>query len=328
MSDDEATLPGLDHVELRPPISLDSHRVRALEYAARREQNPNDFDMALSARVFAQVSLPYREPVMGTRYWERRNGDTVLTVRPALLTDADGEKREAFPFGLLPRHALTWMATEAARTQSPDLMLGKSMSEFMAKLDLAKNGQNAKRLTEGLRRLFGAQVSVDARTEYTDGTMIENGYFSIAKHSRLWSSNSNEPGVWDQTITLSQDFYNSVLASPVPLDLNAIKALGKSPLRYDLYLWLTHRMSYLNEVSRVTWEQLNTQFGSQYSKLAKFKFEFLEHLDIVKIVYPDLNVEVDSRYLILKPSKTHVPMISGAKRSKLVLAGDKDFNVS
>jgi hypothetical protein len=327
MSDDE-TLPGLDHVELRPVPRLGAERVRALEFAARQEQNPEDFDLALSARVFAQVSLPYREPAVGTRFWERRNGETVLTVRPALLDEADGTKREAFPFGLLPRHALTWMATEAVRTDSPELHLGRSMSEFMAKLDLAKNGQNAKRLTEGLRRLFGAQVSVGSVTEYDNGTMVENGYFQIAKRSRLWASNDDEPGVWDQRITLAHDFFESVRAAPVPIDLNAIKALGKSPQRYDMYLWLTHRMSYLNEISRVTWEQLNTQFGSQYSKLAKFKFEFLEHLDIVKIVYPDLNVEVDSRYLILKPSKTHVPMIPGAKRSKLILAGDKDFKVS
>lgn len=325
---EEPTLPGLDHTELRPAISLDSHRARAIEYASRRERNPDDFDMALSARVFAQVSLPYREPAAGTEYWERRNGNTVLTVRPALLFEKDGPRRIAFPFGLLPRHTLTWMATEAFRTKDPTLELGDSMSEFMAKLDLAKNGQNAKRLTEGMRRLFGAQVSVDNIAEVEGGSAIQTGYFQIATSTQLWYSENAEPGRWTSKVTLSDEFYKSILEAPVPLDLNAIKALGKSPLRYDLYLWLTHRMSYLREPSRITWEQLYFQFGSQFSKLAKFKFEFLEHLDIVKIIYPDLNVEVDPRYLILKPSNTHVPMVAGAKRSKLILSGDQQNTAS
>ena len=35
------------------------------------------------------------------------------------------------PFGNLPRLLLAWISTEAVKTQSRELVLGKSLSEFM-----------------------------------------------------------------------------------------------------------------------------------------------------------------------------------------------------
>jgi hypothetical protein len=303
------------------PIVMSSSRVKAINYAASQELATAEPDLAFSARVFAQVSLPYREPKQ-VDYWERRNGDTVLTVRPALLVEPDGSRRTAFPFGLIPRHALTWMATEALRTNSPELELGRSMTSFMKKLDLAHNGQNAKRLTEHLRRLFGSQLTVDGLAVDENGHGAYTEWFQLAESVQLWFSDNDQPGLWSSRVKLSDQFFKSIIDHPVPLDLNAVKALGKSPLRLDLYLWLTHRMSYLETTSRVSWVQLNGQFGSQYAQIPKFKHEFIKHLDLVKIVYPGLNVEVTDDYLILRRSNTHIPQLPGARRSRLKLLGD------
>ncbi len=38
------------------------------------------------------------------------------------------------PFGNLPRLILAWLSTEVVRTQSRELVLGKSLSEFMRTL--------------------------------------------------------------------------------------------------------------------------------------------------------------------------------------------------
>ena len=47
---------------------------------------------------------------------------------------AGGENR--LPFGNLPRLLLAWVCSEAVRTQSRDLVLGRSLYEFMHKLGL------------------------------------------------------------------------------------------------------------------------------------------------------------------------------------------------
>ena len=313
-----------DAVPLKP-IEVSRSKAKILNFAASQELNPEERDIGFSARVFAQVSLPYRDPKTA-EFWERKNGNTTLTVRPALLRKDDGTRYTAFPFGLIPRHALTWMATEAYMTKSPELELGRSMNAFMQKLDMAHNGQNAKRLTEHLRRLFGSQLSVEGLAVTDTGHGSVTQYFQIADAVQLWFSDSEEkgnPGLWSSRVTLSEQFYRSIVDAPVPLDLNAMRALGSSPMKLDLYLWLSYRMSYLEDSTRIKWETLNAQFGSQYTRLRAFKEKFLENLTDVRIVYPDLNVEVTPDYLILRRSRTPIPKLSNKRSSSLKLAGDK-----
>ena len=44
------------------------------------------------------------------------------------------------PFGTLPRLLLAWVCSEAVRTQRRDLVLGRSLYEFMHKLGLDDQG--------------------------------------------------------------------------------------------------------------------------------------------------------------------------------------------
>lgn len=39
---------------------------------------------------------------------------------------------------------------------------------------------------------------------------------------------------------LGEDFFKMVTASPVPVDMRALRALKRSPLALDLYAWLTY----------------------------------------------------------------------------------------
>jgi hypothetical protein len=292
------------------PFQLSRQTIRALDFATQQEQGEAD-NIGFSARVWAQVSLPYNDPG-DVPYWERRNGLVSLTMRPALLTRPDGTRYEAYAYGLLPRKALTWIASEAVRTQDPVLTLGPSMNSFMAKIGLAHGGRDARLLTDQLQRLFGSQLSVQGLTVGTDeGHGEVTKYFSIAEQVQLWFSKNGEldesnDGLWSSQVTLSSPFFRSIVESPLPVNLDALAALGRSPLRHDMYLWFTYRMYGLRKSTRIKWSVLNHQFGGQYAEPRQFKAQFLKHLPIVKIVYPELNVSVFPDYLELHPSPTHV----------------------
>ena len=43
------------------------------------------------------------------------------------------------PYGNIPRLLLAWVCTEAVRTQSRELVLGRSVAEFMRKLGIYHN---------------------------------------------------------------------------------------------------------------------------------------------------------------------------------------------
>ena len=68
------------------------------------------------------------------------------------------------PYGTLPRLLLAWVCTEAVRTQSRELVLGRSLYEFMRKLGMKDRSGGARgdrtRLRNQMDRLFAAQVSL------------------------------------------------------------------------------------------------------------------------------------------------------------------------
>jgi hypothetical protein len=40
---------------------------------------------------------------------------------------------------------------------------------------------------------------------------------------------------------LSTEFYNEIVAHPVPADLEAAKALSSAPAALDLFMWISYR---------------------------------------------------------------------------------------
>lgn len=301
-------------------LRISRDRLKALNFATSQEVGESDPLVGYSARVWAQVSLPYRDPG-NVPFWERQNGSVALTMRPALLHRPDGTRYEAFAYGLLPRHALTWIASEAVRTDSPVLELGTSMSHFMSKIGLAKGGRDAKRLTEQLQRLFGSQLSVRGLAINETGHGEVTKYFQIADQVQLWFSkqeqlDGNNRGLWNSEVVLSDAFFRSIVDAPVPVNLEAMRALGSSPMRLDIYLWATYRVYNLTRTTRIKWLDLNYQFGGQYESIRQFRAQFLKNLTDVKLVYPALNVEATRDYLILRPSPPHV---TPTKRRKVLV---------
>ena len=70
------------------------------------------------------------------------------------------------PFGNLPRLLLAWVCTEAVRTQSRELVLGRSLSEFMRKLDVISSDSGGSwgirtRLKNQMDRLFSSHDFAD-----------------------------------------------------------------------------------------------------------------------------------------------------------------------
>ena len=82
---------------------------------------------------------------------------------------------------------------------------------------------------------------------------------------------------------------------PVPIDMNILKALKRSSLGLDLYLWVTHRTFTLKRPMRLSWACLYHQFGVDPSKADDkrtaddFRKDCLRELIKIKTAWPDLN---------------------------------------
>ena len=70
----------------------------------------------------------------------------------------------------------------------------------------------------------------------------------------------------ESKIELGEDFFTEIIRCPIPIDLNTLRAMKRSPLGLDLYLWLTYRTFGLKRPLRLTWPLLYRQFGIDPSR--------------------------------------------------------------
>ena len=213
-------------------------------------------DLGFMARLLALCSLPRTNPRDREKYI-RRNGPYKLILH------AGGDPAR-LPFGNLPRLLLAWVCSEAVRTQRLDLVLGRSLYEFMRKLGLedrsgSPRGDRA-RLKNQMRRLFTCSVQL----VYAEGDheLIVSSF--VAERAEFWwlVARPDAPSLWDSKIELGEKFFEEIIRHPVPLDINILRSLKRSPLGLDLYFWLTYRTFTLKAPLTLSWRQLYKQFGA------------------------------------------------------------------
>ena len=263
-----------------------------------------DAELGYMARLLALCSLPRTNPGNRLQYI-RRNGPYTLS-----MTATGGTAK--LPFGHLPRLLLAWVTTEAVRTQSRELALGNSLSEFMRKLDIySTDGKAHKRLRNQMERLFKAAIVLEY--EGPDESVRVGSLVTDRMH--LWwnERRPDDRSLWESTIELGEKFFEEIIRHPVPLDLHVLKAVKRSSLGLDLYLWLVYRTFALKGPMRLSWKALYRQFGVDPAKASDprtvdyFRSDCLRELVKIKTAWPGLQYRTDHGVLVLSPSLPCIP---------------------
>lgn len=303
------------------------------EYAAIRGQDAwaaNTAGFLPSALV--QASLPYRNPG-DIPVFRKTNGNVSLLIKPGdgivNQTAFDKAGREyiehiavsyGYPYGSIPRLLLAWITTQAMTTRQRELQLGKNLSHFMSLLGIhnVTGGSTGSigRLKDQTNRLLSAHITlVRHKASFNDTSLVSRplqitSQNAIQDDSAIWDTDlqcHKKRDPFGSVITLSQDFFDELLANPVPLDFRALKLLRASPLALDTYAWLTWSMFKLKREAMIDWGALFRQFGSSGSE-RKFKENFRSALRHVLAVYPEARVVAGPAGILLRPSPTHVPI--------------------
>ncbi len=259
--------------------------------------------------ALVQVTMPHSRPAREQTTFVRRNGafSLALMAHPQI----------GLPYGSLPRLLMSYLTTEAVRMKSREIVLGKSMSEFMANLHEVPTGGrwgSISRVKDQTMRLLSASIACT----YSEPEGMSGLNLAVADSYKLWWNplNPDQLSSVGNSVTLGERFFDEVISRPVPIDLRALIALKKSPLALDLYVWLTYRMSYLRRATVIPWPALAAQFGADYTRLRSFRAAFLNQLKAVLVIYPRARVHTDNSIgLTISPSPTHIPVIRRRARA-------------
>lgn len=268
-----------------------------------REAEP---DLGFMARMLALCSLPRTNPGRRKEY-VRGNGPFTLVMSAGGLNK--------LPYGNLPRLLLAWVTTEAVRTQRRELVLGRSLSEFMRKLDIYSTSGGTSggrtRLRNQMHRLFNTSIQLI----YEDGHSSASMSSFVADRTEFWwdPKQPNVPVLWDSKIELGEKFFQEIISSPVPLNTNILKAIRRSPLGLDLYMWLNYRLFGMKNPLKLKWRDLYRQFGAHPSKatnkrtVGDFRKKCLRELKKIKIAWEGFDYELIRGALVLLPAPPSVP---------------------
>lgn len=283
--------------------------VRALAKEADRAVKAGKPDYLPAA--LCQVGLP-RSPVEG-RTFERRSGNVTLQVEAGSVFDGKGFKPLFVPYGIRPRLALVHITTQAVITKSRTVDVGASVNAFLTELGLDNGGKGYQQM----RQQMAALAVCTLRLGRFETRAMGDGEADFAvtlnaqpfRQFEAWIDNGGrQPSLWPTEVQLTEDFFESIRNTAVPLEHGALSKLSHSALALDIYTWLAHRLWRVRKGgSRISWAALQEQFGTEYKDRKPFKRQFRIRLAEALAAYPEAKVEEIAGGIMLHASPTPIP---------------------
>ena len=261
--------------------------------------------------VLCQVGLPRARTE--ARSFQRSSGKAAIEIEAGKLYKRGKLVPAPLPYGAKPRLVLLHLCAEAVRTRNPDIQVGRSAREFLGRLGLDNGGHEYARFRAQMEALAACRMTLGMSVGDKDITINTQ---PISRFEAWMQHDGQSLGLWPGSMTLSGEFYATLLEHAVPLDPRAVHGLQKSALALDLYAWLAHRLCRVRKPDgvRLSWANLRQQFGQEYSCAKDFKKEVRAALLKVCAAYPDARISEEVGGLRLYASPTPVPKLQGVVR--------------
>jgi hypothetical protein len=204
------------------------------------------------------------------------------------------------PYGSYARFILLFLQSEAIRTGSREIELGRSMRVWLGCMGLSIGGMTYKKVNEQARRISGCSLTFFADRQ---GAQIKSRGGFVKTEITMTDVVEDQPTLWQDRVLLDEDFYRALREHPVPLSETALRAIGARSLVIDIYIWLAYRLHALKKDVEVGWPSLYSQFGAGVGRIRGFRKYFIECLAIATAAYPEARVEIGERGVILRPSR-------------------------
>lgn len=254
------------------------------------------------------MSLPTKRPKDETAPILREDGKYALAINPRpVLQNIDGKpvlRSLGVPYGAYPRVALIYLLSQAVTKRSRDVYLGRNFTEWMRRLGYQTVSYGprgtANRMREQVDRLLACEWQIR-----WDGTEADDNAFAVrdVKISNEYAGSLDRNGAFAREIRMSEVFYSHLIEHAVPLNEVAIRELKGTPTALDLYTYLAYRLPRIasGKGQTISWDQLARHLGNEADN-KRFRQTVRETMQLVSAVYPNANVDLSGRKVVLYPS--------------------------
>lgn len=259
--------------------------------------------IGISYSGFCLTSLPHKR-LPDDEVWQRRGHRVTLLVEPGVMRSKNRTVRYGVPFGSRARIILLYLQTQAIRTGSREIELGRSMRSWMERMGIAIGGETTRALREQAARISACSLKFFWDGDEAEG-WARGGIVSSGLRFKTDEEDS-QTRLWDDRVVLDETFWKALKDHPVPLQEAAIRALAHRSLALDVYIWLAWRCHELKGPTEISWVALNGQFNTTGRPLKHFKPLFSDALRAATAAYPECRLEMEERGITLHPSKPPV----------------------
>ena len=170
-----------------------------------------------SHSVLCQTSLPFKDQ-SATREWKNQNGRSIVLIEAGQVYDPNKTDmaKLGLPYGTKPRLILLDWNRQAILTQSPEIEVEDTLYAFLHRLKLPTEGRVYSMIKKQLAALAACQMTIGWTEDNGSGS---TGYGRIVSNMNvLFSKNEKQRILWPNTVTLSTDYFNSLMHHAVPLN--------------------------------------------------------------------------------------------------------------
>ena len=248
---------------------------------------------------WAQAALPHKR-LPDEQPWQVRTDRVNLVVEPGRKSlPGGGLQWVGVPYGSRARLIMLYLQTEALRTQSREIELGKSLRAWLKKMGISPGGKSISDVREQAERITRCRLTFEVqqagKSALVQQLIVDKALFTDE------DEDSGGSGFLERT-KLSETFYEQLRRHPVPIEEAAIRHINRHSMALDIYCWAAYRLHALPSPTSVSWRALHAQFGGGIRRLDHFRETFQEQLHLATAVYPGARIEVRPTGLLLSPS--------------------------
>lgn len=264
---------------------------------------PAPISTAMVPIIFSHFPLPYKDP--GTKYVRSYPEGEMTLVSP-----------NGVPFGKAGRSLVSMITTQAMVQNARQVELGHVTEAFRRMGTSVTGGKTGSvlRIGDQFNRFFSTMLSLSMRVEREGFQGFRGKNMILAEEMELyWSAKDKDilaPGLFQNTVTLSQPYFDYIRANSTPVDLLTYHSF-QSPRDQDWYAWLARRVYGVTKAGHeklVAWDDLYLQFGPVLrNHRPRFRKDFGDFMLVLLTKHPDLKIKIRDEGVIITPSSLMIP---------------------